>query len=141
MESAKTFFSYSRADSAFVLRLAKDLRDAGASLWLDQLDIKAGSHWDASIETALNSAQCMIVILSTTSVASNNVMDEVSFALENGKSVIPVLLNECNTPFRLRRLQRVDFTGDYQTGLNQLLAVLELTEEGNEPNTEDRNMK
>lgn len=120
----KAFFSYSRSDSAFVLKLAKDLRDAGAELWLDQLDIKAGSHWDSSIEAALNAAPCLIVILSPASVASHNVMDEVSFALENGKKVIPVMLSECKPPFRLRRLQRIDFTGDYQTGLKYLLTAI-----------------
>ena len=120
----KTFFSYSRTDSAFVIKLAKDLRDAGVAIWLDQLDIKAGSRWDSSIENALETAPGMIVVLSAESVKSNNVMDEVSFALESGKTVIPVYLSECATPFRLRRLQRIDFTGDYQTGLNQLLEVL-----------------
>src|SRR5947207_15448218 len=106
MATDTTFFSYSRSDSAFVLKLAKDLRDAGAELWLDQLDIKAGSRWDASIEAALNASTCIIVILSPASVGSNNVMDEVSFALENGKTVIPVMITECVTPFRLRRVQR-----------------------------------
>lgn len=51
------FFSYSRSDSEFVLKLAKDLRDAGVSIWLDQLDIAPGSHWDASIEKALHTSQ------------------------------------------------------------------------------------
>ena len=124
MATEKTFFSYSRSDSAFVIKLAKDLRDAGVPIWLDQLDIKAGSRWDSSIETALETAPGMIVVLSAESVKSNNVMDEVSFALESGKTLIPVYLSECTTPFRLRRLQRIDFTGDYQTGLKQLLEVL-----------------
>lgn len=124
MATETTFFSYSRTDSAFVLRLAKDLRDAGAELWLDQLDIKAGSHWDSSIEAALKTAPRLIVILSPASVSSDNVMDEVSFALETGKTVIPVLLSQCTTPFRLRRLQHIDFTGDYQMGLNQLLEAV-----------------
>lgn len=43
-------------------------------------------------------------------------MDEVSYALEEGKKVIPVLLSDCDTPFRLRRLQRIDFTADYDNG-------------------------
>lgn len=104
MASETTFFSYSRTDSAFVLKLAKDLRNKGTDLWLDQLDIKAGSHWDASIEAALNSASRMIVVLSPASVGSNNVMDEVSYALESGKTVIPILMSECKSPFRLRRI-------------------------------------
>lgn len=120
----KIFFSYSRADSAFVLKLAKDLRDAGIDLWLDQLDIQPGSHWDSSIQAALNESHSLIIVLSKTSVASENVMDEVSFALENNKTVIPVIIAECTPPFRLSRLQRIDFIQDYQTGLNQLLETL-----------------
>ncbi len=126
MAAETTFFSYSRTDSTFV-KLAKDLRDAGADIWLDQLDIKAGSHWDSSIENALNTSTRLLAILSPASVGSNNVMDEISYALESNKVVISVLLNLCATPFRLRRLQRIDFTGDYQSGLNQLLEVLGLT--------------
>ena len=119
------FFCYSRTDSDFALRLAKDLRKAGVKLWMDQLDIKPGSHWDASIEKGLNTANCLIIILSPDSISSNNVMDEVSYALEGGKRVIPVLLKECNTPFRLRRLQRIDFTKDYNHGFGQLLETLD----------------
>ena len=134
MATETTFFSYARADSAFALKLAKDLRDSGAEIWLDQLDIKPGSRWDASIEIALDAAACMIVILSPASVASNNVMDEVSFALENGKRVIPVLLHECKLPFRLRRLQYVNFRGAYETGFNQLVQSLNLSVSENKRN-------
>lgn len=122
------FFSYSRADSPFVLKLAKDLRNAGVNIWLDQLDITPGSHWDSSIEKALHSSKTLLIILSSTSVASENVMDEVSYALEEGKTVIPILLTNCETPFRLRRLQRIDFTGDYQSGFDHLLEAINVKE-------------
>jgi hypothetical protein len=127
MSSQKIFFSYSRADSPFALTLAKDLREAGADIWIDQLDIPAGSHWDAAVEKALNGAAYVLVILTPSSTASTNVMDEVSFALESGKKIIPVLLEDCLPPFRLRRLQRIDFTSDYGTGFNQLIASLNLS--------------
>ncbi|MGB5528853.1 MAG: toll/interleukin-1 receptor domain-containing protein, partial [Ignavibacteriaceae bacterium] len=126
MVTGKTFFSYSRDDSEFVLKLAKDLRAAGADVWLDQLDIGAGKRWDAEIETALENSQGQLVILSPSSVESNNVMDEVSYALEKGKHVIPILFKECQIPFRLKRLQYLDFTGNYETGFNQLLKSLNL---------------
>ncbi len=126
MSAQKLFFSYSRSDSTFALKLAKDLRDAGAEIWIDQLDIPAGNHWDAAVEKALNSAAYVLVILSPSSTASTNVMDEVSFALEAGKKIIPVLLDDCLAPFRLRRLQRIDFTTDYASGFNQLVQSLNL---------------
>ena len=127
MSTQKIFFSYSRADSPFALTLAKDLREAGADIWIDQLDIPAGSHWDAAVEKALNSSAYVLVILTPSSTASTNVMDEVSFALESGKKIIPVLLEDCLAPFRLRRLQRIDFTSDYTTGFSQLIISLNLS--------------
>lgn len=51
MITSKIFFSYTRANSEFVLRLAKDLRASGVELWLDQLDIPAGARWDAATKT------------------------------------------------------------------------------------------
>jgi hypothetical protein len=110
MEDIQYFFSYARKDSEFVLKLANELRATGVNLWLDQLDIRGGQHWDRAVEGALESCQGMLVVLSPESVASNNVMDEVSYALEEGKLVVPILFRYCAIPFRLRRVQYVDLT-------------------------------
>lgn len=118
------FFSYSREDSDFALKLAGNLRTAGANVWLDQLDIVAGQRWDRSVEDALSKCPRLLVILSPASVNSTNVMDEVSFALEEKKTVIPVVYRDCTIPFRLRRLQYVDFRQDYTRGLEELLKTL-----------------
>lgn len=126
MSAETIFFSYSRDDSEFVLNLAKNLRKAGANIWLDQLDIKPGTRWDKSIEKALDSSKTLLVILSKTSVESTNVMDEVSFALEENKTVVPVLLEQCDIPFRLRRLQFADFSTDQAKGLKTLAEALHL---------------
>lgn len=120
------FFSYSRRDSDFVLKLAKDLRAAGADLWLDQLDIRAGQHWDTVIAEALGRSTRLLVVLTPDSVASDNVMDEVSFALDKQKTVIPVLHRPCDLPFRLRRMQYADFTTSYEKGLAALLRALDV---------------
>jgi len=132
-----TFFSYARSDSDFALKLARDLRKAGADVWLDQLDIKSGSRWDLTIEIALKESSKMLVILSPDSVSSNNVMDEVSFALEEGKTVIPVLFRSCDIPFRLRRLQHADFTKNYDEALNNLLLALNLGKSIPSPHEKD----
>jgi tetratricopeptide (TPR) repeat protein len=127
------FFSYSRNDSEFALRLAEDLKAAGQNVWLDQLDIVPGQQWDRAIEEELNRSPRILVILSPSSVESPNVMDEVSFALEEGKTVVPILYKNCKIPFRLRRLQHVDFTQDYAHGLKNLLKALVAR-----PNAEER---
>lgn len=123
-QTVRYFFSYARADSDFVLRLAKDLRAVGVHLWLDQLDIIGGQRWDSAIEDALARCPRMILVLSPTAIASPTVMDEVSYALEERKLVVPVVLQSCDVPFRLRRVQRVDFTIGYDAALPQLLRAL-----------------
>ena len=120
----QAFFSYSREDSDFALRLAQDLKAAGASVWLDQLDILPGQRWDRAVEDALTSCPRMLVILSPASVNSTNVMDEVSFALEENKVVIPIVYKDCTIPFRLRRVQYLDFRRDYDRELKELLKTL-----------------
>jgi tetratricopeptide (TPR) repeat protein len=123
-ETTKTFFSYARADSEFVLRLAKELRAAGADVWLDQLDIGPGEHWDSAIENALRICPRHVTVLSPEAVSSQNVMDEVSYALEEHKQVIPLLYRDCTVPFRLRRVQWVDFRRDYANGFRDLTRAL-----------------
>jgi TonB family protein len=122
------FFSYCREDSEFALKLAEDLKSAGAHVWIDQLDIEPGAPWDRAVEEALENAPRMLVVLSPVSVNSDNVRDEVSFALSRHKRVIPVLYRDCEVPFRLARLQHIDFRPDYTRGLRILLRALGVAE-------------
>ena len=104
--------------------LAQDLKAGGANVWLDQIELIPGLPWDNAIEEALLSAPQMLVILSPTSVKSENVRDEISYALKQGKTVIPVLYMECVIPLRLERKQHIDFRNDYARGLAHLLKYL-----------------
>ncbi len=126
--STSAFISYSREDSEFALRLATDLKAAGAQVWLDQLDIKPGRPWDNAIEDALTDAPQMLVILSPASSKSQNVRDEIDFALRGGKIVVPILYIDCVIPLRLGRSQRIDFRADYAGGLTHLLDHLRVTD-------------
>ncbi len=132
--SGKAFFSYARADSDFVLRVARDLRSSGADLWLDQLDIPPGERWDSAVESALSSCDSMVAVLSPASTTSNNVLDEISFALENNKKIIPIKHKNCDIPFRLRRLQYIDFTVQYDAALAKLLTALNVASPRSSPN-------
>ena len=123
-EAQAAFFSYSRDDSEFALRLAADLKAAGANVWLDQLDIAPGQRWARTVQDALNNCPRLLVILSPSSVGSTNVEDEVAFALEEHKTVIPVFYRDCKVPFQLRPFQYVDFRTDYDRGLKTLLRTL-----------------
>ena len=66
----------------------------------------------------------MVVILSPRSVLSNNVADEISYAINNGKSVMPVMIEKCALPLRITRMQVIDATVDYQHALDQCMAEM-----------------
>lgn len=126
MNNSKVFFSYTREDSQFARQLATDLRDAGVDIWMDQLDIRAGSRWDIEVEKALLASQSLLVILTPDSINSHNVSDEISYALDEGKRVIPVLLKVCSVPLRIRRIQYADFTKKYEDGFDELLRSFQI---------------
>ena len=65
------FLSYSRDDEEFALRFAKDLRERGVAMWVDQFDIRPSEHWDRAIERAVTNCRGLVVILSPRSVASD----------------------------------------------------------------------
>lgn len=124
MEQIKYFLSYSRQNSDFVTKLAADLKKAGTNVWLDQIDIVPGMRWDDSIQNALNESGGLLIALSADSVKSQNVMDEISFAISNGKRIVPLVIEPCSVPFRMARYQHIDFSGDYDTAIQQLLKTL-----------------
>src|SRR5688572_30323737 len=126
MQLYHTFISYAKADSPFALKLANDLRAAGVNIWLDQIDIPPGAPWERSVQSAVNSCGRLLVILSPKSAESDGVSDEIGVALDEKKSIIPILYQPCNVPMRIRRLQYIDFTTDYDRGLQTLLTVLKL---------------
>ncbi len=106
----RTFLSYSRANKDFAVKLARELKSEGFAVWLDQLDIPPGSRWDVEVEKALTDCEIFMIIITQASIVSDNVLDEIGYAIDNGKRFLPVLLEKCNVPLRLRRFQYVDFT-------------------------------
>jgi hypothetical protein len=106
----KTFLSYSRVNKDFALKLAKELKSEGFDIWLDQLDIPPGSRWDAEVEKALAESEIFMIIITPASAKSENVLDEIGYAIDSGKRILPVLLETATLPLRLRRFQYVDFT-------------------------------
>jgi formylglycine-generating enzyme required for sulfatase activity len=122
----RTFLSYSRANKDFALKLARELKAEGLPVWLDQLDIPAGARWDREVEKALKESEVFMIILTPASTNSENVLDEIGYAIDNGKRILPVLLENCEVPLRLRRFQYVDFTSkSFDEGVQSAKELLE----------------
>lgn len=121
----RTFISYSSQNKEFALNLGKELRSSGFNIWLDQLDIPAGSRWDDEVERALEECEIFMVILTPASSASDNVKDEIGYAIDTNKHILPILLKNASVPLRLRRFQYVDFTAkSFEEGLESAKKLL-----------------
>ncbi len=108
---ADLFISYSHADSRFVEKLEKKLKERHIRYWRDIHEMKAGKM-ERQIERAIRMNPIVLLVLSENSVASDWVEWEVSVARELEKTekrdvLCPVTLDdswkECDWPGPLRR--------------------------------------
>jgi CRP-like cAMP-binding protein len=121
----KVFLSYARADGAFATRLANSLLKHNIEVWLDVYRIEPAKSWARQIGEALDGCQCMIVVLSPTSVSSENVEDEWNYYLDHKKPTLVALHQPCKIPYRLSKLQYIDFTDScYEPGIARIVATL-----------------
>lgn len=122
------FVSHSHKDDIFVDELCERLHEQGYETWVDHIDIPGGKHWDEVVEEKLNECDTMIVILSAAAIESNEVKIEWSEFKDQGKPIIPIILEECRIPLRLRLLQNIDFSavapGSYESKLKRLMRSL-----------------
>ncbi len=76
------FILYDSADKPFVFRLAFELLAEGVPVCLDSYEMGPGNSLIASLDTALDSIACVLVVESSHSAATERVQYEVSKALE-----------------------------------------------------------
>jgi len=130
-QSAEVFVSYSRGDQDRVFELAAKLRAAGVSLWIDQGAIDAASLWSEQIVNALESAKALLLIVTPSSVHSDNVAKEVMLVSERKGHILPVHLEPTVIPptlkYQLAGIQHIEFFkgGDADSSVKGILRSLE----------------
>ena len=90
---SNVFISYAHEDSEVAYMLREMLVAEGQSVFFDQA-IAAGENFTRNIEKALTDAKVVVVLLSRNSNRSRWVNAELRSALQSGKIVIPVLLDD-----------------------------------------------
>lgn len=130
--SPKVFLSHASEDKdRFVLEFARQLRENGVDVWLDQWEMKPGdSLVDKIFEEGLKEASAVIIVLSITSVQKPWVREELNASVVNrisrGAKLIPVVIDECDVPESLRSTvwQKIDRLDDYSQSLQRILSAI-----------------
>ncbi|MCA9742709.1 MAG: toll/interleukin-1 receptor domain-containing protein [Deferribacteres bacterium] len=116
------------ADGALAARLANDLQAHGVRYWKAPESIQPGERWAEAIETALETCDTMVVLLTPDALTSRWVKTETSVAIERehqGKmTFIPLDVKQCDVPLLVKNYQMIPFRSDYNAGLRALLRRL-----------------
>jgi hypothetical protein len=106
----EVFVSYKREDEARVGRFVQALENSDLSVWWDR-GLPGGESWRKQIQTALDAAQCVIVVWTHTSVGPTGdfVRDEAGQAKQRGL-LVPVLLDRVSPPLGFGEIQAIDLT-------------------------------
>jgi transcriptional regulator with XRE-family HTH domain len=127
----KVFLCHSSGDKGTVRVLYQRLkREPGIKPWLDEVDLLPGQNWDAEIRKAVRTSDIVVVCLSQDSITkAGYVQREISLALDVAEEqpegrifLIPLRLEGCDVPDRLRRWQWVDYY--VKTGYSRLVKAL-----------------
>jgi len=132
--SPSVFLSHTWKDKEFVRRLAVDLEEAGARVWVDEAEILLGDSLIEKIRSGIDEMEYLAVVLSPDSVSSEWVKREMDIAMNQeieGRKVkvLPLLREKCDLPGFLKGKLYANFTEDdrYRDALNLLLRKFELT--------------
>ena len=124
------FLSYVSEDKDNVRELNQTLQQWGFRTWFDEDCLRPGQVWDAEIQITIRQAPLVIVCISPQSnTKASYYQREIKWALdrqeeqpEGGIFTIPVKLEPCELPFKLRGIQAANL---YENdGYNKLLDTL-----------------
>jgi hypothetical protein len=85
------FFSYSRADAPLVEAICEGLSARHVDIWLDRAQLRVGEPWLASIASAIERSESVIVVSSQYSVVSPHVQWEHHYAVSRARKPVDVV--------------------------------------------------
>jgi len=126
----KVFLCHASGDKPTVRDLYHRLRADGIDPWFYEENLLPGQDWQLEIPKAVRSSDAVIICLSRKAITkAGYVQKEIKYALDVADEqpegtifLIPLRLEECDVPERLRRWQWVDLFRE--TGYERLLRAL-----------------
>ncbi|NJN67419.1 MAG: SUMF1/EgtB/PvdO family nonheme iron enzyme [Chloroflexaceae bacterium] len=128
--SLRIFLCYAHEDRQVVGELYQRLKTEGFYPWMDQEDLLPGQAWELEIPKAVREADIVLACLSPRFVTKAGygqreiklALDTADFQLEGTIFVIPLRLEACDVPDRLRRWYWCDYFE--ASGYDRLLRAL-----------------
>lgn len=128
--SLRVFLCHSSGDKKAVRELYSRLRSDGIDPWLDEENLLPGQDWQFEIQKAVRASDIVLACLSQSAINKTGyIQKELKYALDVADEqpegtifLIPVRLEECEIPERLRRWQWVNYFDE--NGYDRLMLAL-----------------
>jgi ABC-type oligopeptide transport system substrate-binding subunit len=91
------FVSYSSPDKAIADAVVAAVEGEEIRCWYAPRDIEPGADWADSITQAIQECSMMVLVFSETANRSQRVIDEINYAIDRGKPILPFRI-EPHTP-------------------------------------------
>jgi hypothetical protein len=114
----RVFLCHSSDDKPTVREIYQRLDSEGwMDVWMDEKKIYPGQDWNYEIEQAVEEADVILICLTKNSVTKEGyvqrelriILDYADYKPEGTLYIIPVRLEECEPPKRIRRWQYADY--------------------------------
>jgi WD40 repeat protein len=127
---ADVFVSYSRRDAEFVRRLTDSVTERGKQVWVDTDGIADAEVFPDAIKRAIEQSDSFLFVITPASVASSYCENEVEYARELQKRIVPVLrdpVGDRELPAEIRDRNWIPFIDDdeFETAIGRLVTALD----------------
>lgn len=124
---SKTFISYESSDREKAFKVCDYLEQYGIPCWIAPRDIYAGEY-AGEITRAINAADNLVVVCSSSTSRSPHVRNEISLAFSAGCKIVPFMLEDVklddSIEYYFAGKQRVYAGKDLSDGMDKLCTVL-----------------
>lgn len=116
-DSRYVFVCYSHDERDLVLEQVRWLRKNGFEIWIDEV-MDAGNRWTEDLARAVEGCAAVLYFLSPRSAASRHCLDEIHFALDCGRPIVPAEIE----PVTLTPGLRLSLGGTHRIFMHRLSA-------------------
>lgn len=120
------FMSYARKDRADVENISKRVQEniQRIQIWFDK-QIKPGDFFPSKIQEKIDECSVLFFLATKNSVGSDFCRRELNLARTKGKTIVPLRLHpKIEFPIEIQGDQCIDFSANFEGGLNELCAFL-----------------
>ena len=122
------FISHSSQDRQ-ASNLAKELEKYGLDIWISKQNIRGGQKWEKSIKQGIRDCDFFVIVLSSNSVVSSEVIKEFKLAFNHNKIIIPVVVESIDSSVLKEGLwksieltQQIDLVENWESGIRKILS-------------------